>query len=117
MILQVRKAHFYTEEMVLLPGSGVADRHSGGKLFGVTNDNTDNLSEILDISAYEGKCRFKDCKHVNEGLCAVLEAVNTGGIRPWRIKTILSSRRKPGIIRLLSTRKRKQEKSFSKIVN
>ena len=42
---------------MLLPDSGVLIDTPGVKLFGVTNDNTDNLSEILDISDYEGKCR------------------------------------------------------------
>jgi ribosome biogenesis GTPase len=67
-------------EMVLMPDSGVLIDTPGIKLFGITSDNTDNLSEILDISDYEDKCRFKDCLHINEKGCAVIEAVEKGKI-------------------------------------
>ncbi len=104
-------------EMVLLPGSGVLIDTPGVKLFGVTNDNTDNLSEILDISAYEGKCRFKDCKHVNEKGCAVLEAVNTGELDRGVYESYLKLRREAWHYTASVHEKRKQEKSFSKIVD
>ena len=41
-------------------------------------DNPDSLAEVLEISDYAESCRFKDCKHINEPGCAVLEAVNSG---------------------------------------
>ena len=50
---------------MLLPDSGVLIDTPGVKLFGVTNDNTDNLSEILDISDYEGKCRDIKAKQLS----------------------------------------------------
>lgn len=104
--------------MVLLPGSGVLIDTRGVKLFGVTNDNTDNLSEILDISAYENKIfGFKICKHVNEKGCAVLEAVNTGELDRGVYESYAKLRREAWHYTASVHEKRKQEKSFSKIVD
>ena len=104
-------------EMVLLPDSGVLIDTPGIKLFGVTNDNTDNLSEILDISDYEGKCRFTDCQHINEKGCAVIAAVETGEIDRGVYESYLKLRREAWHYTASVHEKRKKEKSFSKLVD
>lgn len=71
----------------------------------------------MDISSYEGKCRFKDCKHVNEKGCAVLEAVNTGELDRGVYESYLKLRREAWHYTASVHEKRKQEKSFSKIVD
>lgn len=103
-------------EMVLLPDSGVLIDTPGVKLFGVTNDNTDNLSEILDISDYEGKCKFKDCQHINEKGCAVIAAVETGEIDRGIYESYLKLRREAWHYTASVHEKRKKEKSLSKLI-
>lgn len=103
-------------EMVLMPGAGVLIDTPGVKLFGVTNDNADNLSEILDISDYEGKCRFADCQHVNEKGCAIIEAVENGEIDRSVYESYLKLRREAWHYSTSVHEKRKQEKSFTKMV-
>ncbi len=39
---------------------------------------------FLDFSDCLGKCRFSDCRHINEPDCAVLKAVREGRIQPAR---------------------------------
>lgn len=104
-------------EMVLLPGSGVLIDTPGVKLFGVTNDNADNLSEIFDISDYEGKCRFKDCQHVGEKGCAVIEAVENGEIDNGVYESYLKLRREAWHYSASVHEKRKKEKSLSKLID
>ena len=103
-------------EMVLLLDSGVLIDTPGVKLFGVTNDNTDNLSEILDISDYEGKCRFKDCRHVNEKGCAVIEAVEKEEIDRGVYESYLKLRREAWHYTATAQEKRNKEKSLSKVL-
>lgn len=103
-------------EMVLLPDSGILIDTPGVKLFGVTNDNTDNLSEILDISDYEGKCRFKDCQHINEKGCAVITAVETGKIDRGVYENYLKLHREAWHYTASVHAKRKKEKSLSKLI-
>lgn len=104
-------------EMVLLPGSGVLIDTPGVKLFGVTNDNSDNLSDIFDISAYEGKCRFNDCQHVSEKGCAVIEAVENGEIDNDVYESYLKLRREAWHYSASVHEKRKKEKSLSKLID
>ena len=39
---------------------------------------------FIDFSEYLGKCRFTDCRHINEPDCAVLNAVREGKVQPTR---------------------------------
>ena len=103
-------------EMILMPDAGVLIDTPGIKLFGVTNDNTGNLSEILDISAYEGKCRYRDCQHVNEKGCAVIEAVEKGDIDREVYESYLKLRREAWHYTASVHEKRKQERSLSKLL-
>lgn len=50
----------------------------GVREFGLAIDDPDSLAEVLEISDYAASCHFKDCKHINEPGCAVLEAVSSG---------------------------------------
>jgi ribosome biogenesis GTPase len=103
-------------EMVLMPDSGVLIDTPGVKLFGVTNDNPDSLSEILDISYYQEKCRFNDCQHINEKGCAVIEAVENGEIDRGVYESYLKLRREAWHYSTSVHEKRKCEKTFSKMV-
>ena len=45
----------------------------------------EGLAETFpDFAGCLGKCRFTDCRHINEPDCAVLEAVREGSIKPTR---------------------------------
>ena len=66
---------------------------SGGKLidspgireFGLTHLSAEHVIEgFIDFHPYLGRCKFRDCRHINEPYCALLQAV--------RDKKILASR-------------------------
>jgi ribosome biogenesis GTPase / thiamine phosphate phosphatase len=103
-------------EMVLLEGGGVLIDTPGIKLFGVTNDDENSLSEMLDISNFKDQCLFKDCTHVNEKGCAVINAVEKGLIDRGVYESYLKLRKEAWHYTASVYEKRKQEKSFSKIV-
>ncbi|MCD7899839.1 MAG: ribosome small subunit-dependent GTPase A [Bacteroides sp.] len=103
-------------EMVLMPDSGVLIDTPGMKVFGVTNDNSDSLLEILDISDYESKCKFKDCQHINEKGCAVIEAVENGEIDKGVYESYLKLRREAWHYTASVHEKRKSEKSLSRVI-
>jgi ribosome biogenesis GTPase len=103
-------------EMVLLENSGVLIDTPGVKLFGVTNDNVNSLSDVLDISNFESQCLFSDCQHINEKGCAVIRAVDNGEIDKGVYENYLKLRKEAWHYTASIFEKRKQEKSFSKIV-
>lgn len=104
-------------EMVLMDGSGVLIDTPGVREFGLAIDNPDSLAEMLDISDFATSCRFKDCEHINEPGCAVLEAVNSGTLDRKVYESYLKLRREAWHFSTSEHEKRKRDKSFSKLVD
>lgn len=103
-------------EMVLMDGSGVLIDTPGVREFGLAIDNPDSLAEMLDISDFATSCRFKDCEHINEPGCAVLEAVSNGTLDHKVYESYLKLRREAWHFSTSEHEKRKRDKSFSKLV-
>ncbi len=103
-------------EMVLMEGAGVLIDTPGIKVFGVTNDDTGTLSEVLNIESFEGQCHFKDCRHINEKGCAVIKAVEEGDIDQGVYENYHKLRKETWHYTASVQEKRKQEKSFSKMI-
>lgn len=103
-------------EMVLLDNSGVLIDTPGVREFGLAIDNPDSLAEMLDISDFAGSCRFKDCEHINEPGCAVLEAVDSGALNRKVYESYLKLRREAWHFSASEHEKRKYFKSFSKLI-
>ncbi|MDR0659933.1 MAG: ribosome small subunit-dependent GTPase A [Prevotellaceae bacterium] len=104
-------------EMVLMDSSGVLIDTPGVREFGLTVDNPDSLTEVLDISDFAKSCRFKDCEHINEPYCTVLEAVHSGTLDYKVYESYLKLRREAWHFSTSEHEKRKKEKSFSKLVD
>ena len=103
-------------EMVLMDRSGVLIDTPGVREFGLAVDHPDSLAEILEISGYAKSCRFKDCEHITEPGCAVLEAVNNGLLDPKVYESYLKLQREAWHFSASEHEKRKKEKSFSKLI-
>lgn len=104
-------------EMVLMDGSGVLIDTPGVREFGLAIDNPDSLAEMLDVSDYAQSCRFKDCEHINEPGCAVLEAVNSGMLDRNAYESFLKLRREARHFSASEYERRKKGKSFSKLID
>lgn len=104
-------------EMVLMDGSGVLIDTPGVREFGLTIGNPDSLAGMLEISDYAEACRFRDCKHVDEPGCAVLEAVNSGKLDQKVYESFMKLRREAWHFSASEHEKRKKDKSFSKLVD
>lgn len=103
-------------EMVLMDDSGILIDTPGVREFGLTVDNPDSLAEILEVSDYAHSCRFKDCTHINEPGCAVIEAVNNNTLDVKMYESFLKLKREARHFSTSEHEKRKKEKSFSKLI-
>ncbi|MGQ1948587.1 ribosome small subunit-dependent GTPase A [Geofilum sp. OHC36d9] len=104
-------------EMVLMNGSGILIDTPGVREFGLTINDTDSLAELLDISDYAESCRFKNCEHINEPGCAVLEAINNGTLDRKVYESYLKLKREAWHFSTSEHEKRKKDKSFSKLID
>ena len=104
-------------EMVLMEGSGILIDTPGVREFGLAIEDTGSIEEMLEIGNYAGSCRFKDCEHINEPGCAVLEAVNNGTLDRKVYESYLKLKREAWHFSSSEYEKRKRDKSFSKLVD
>jgi len=86
------------------------------KELGMT-DNTDGIKttfqEIFDLST---KCKYPDCKHVNETGCAVLEALNNGTIDDDSYENYQKIQKEQERFQTTVDEKRKKDKVFGKMI-
>ncbi len=103
-------------EIILMQNSGILIDTPGIKVFGVTNDDADSLSEVMNISDFEGQCRYDDCTHVNEKGCGVITAVENGEIDVDVYESYLKLRREAEHYSASVHEKRKQGKDLAKVI-
>jgi ribosome biogenesis GTPase / thiamine phosphate phosphatase len=103
-------------EMILMDNAGVLIDTPGIKVFGVTSNDLETLTDVMDIRDFAEKCRFKDCEHVNEKGCAVIKAVQEGLIEEGVYTNFVKLRKEAWHYTASVHEKRKREKSFSKMV-
>ena len=102
-------------EMVLMRDNGILIDTPGVREFGLASDNSGTLEDIFDVSDFAGSCRFKDCMHVDEPDCAVVEAVNSGRLELEVYNSYLKLRKESWYFSTSEHERRKRDRSFSKI--
>ncbi len=68
------------------------------------------------ISELSANCRYKDCCHINEVGCAVIEAVENGIIETGSYQNYLKLEREKQHFEMDIAEKRKKDKKFGKMV-
>jgi ribosome biogenesis GTPase len=103
-------------ELFVLENGGIIIDTPGMKELGMT-DNADGIKstfqEIYDISL---KCRFPDCKHINEAGCAVTEALNKGTIDKDSYDNYQKIKKEQERFQITIAEKRKKERAFGKMI-
>jgi ribosome biogenesis GTPase len=103
-------------ELFVLENGGIIIDTPGMKELGMT-DNEEGIKttfqEIYDISL---KCRFPDCKHINETGCAVIEALNKEVIDKDSYENYQKIRKENERFQTTVAEKRKKEKVFGKMI-
>lgn len=76
-------------ELVRLPGGALLVDGPGLREVGLWLDEDDALTESFgDVEEVARGCRFRDCTHRHEPGCAVLRAVEEGGLDPRRVESL-----------------------------
>jgi ribosome biogenesis GTPase len=78
-------------EMFRLPFGGFIIDTPGIREFGIVDIEPSELGRLFpEIRQHMESCRFKNCRHINEPGCAVIQAVEHGEIEPSRYDSYLS---------------------------
>ncbi|TAL66657.1 MAG: ribosome small subunit-dependent GTPase A [Bacteroidetes bacterium] len=103
-------------ELFVLENGGIIIDTPGMRELGMT-DNTEGIKTtfqvVFDISF---KCKFSDCKHINETGCAVIEALNNGTIDKDSYDNYQKIKKEQKRFQTTLAEKRKKDKAFGKMI-
>jgi ribosome biogenesis GTPase / thiamine phosphate phosphatase len=103
-------------ELIVLENGGIIIDNPGMREVGIT-DATTGLEITFDtIYAFSLHCKYKDCTHVHESGCAVIEAAEIGEIDKASYENWLKLAKEKAHFELTIAEKRKKEKVFGKIL-
>ena len=103
-------------ELIILENGGLLIDNPGMREVGIADSSGGLEITFSMIVTLSQKCRFKDCTHLNEVGCAVLEAVENGGIDEASYENYLKMEREKAYFESSVAEKRKKEKIFGKIL-
>ncbi len=83
-------------------------------MMGVGPSIDDSFSDVHILSEH---CRFRDCTHTSEHGCAVLAAVESGGLNEERYRSYMKLVRESEFNDMSYAEKRKKDKDFGRMVN
>jgi ribosome biogenesis GTPase len=84
-----------SSRLYALPGGGYVADTPGIRELGLFEEVGDELGGVFpEIEAASAGCRFRDCSHTHEPLCAVKAAVETGDIDEDRYRNFVRLRRR-----------------------
>lgn len=103
-------------ELTVLENGGILIDNPGIREVGVV-DNANGLETTFDkIFSLSQHCKFKDCTHINEIGCSVLEAVENGEIDKSSYENYLKIGREKIHFESSVVERRKKDKDFGKMV-
>ncbi len=103
-------------ELIVLENGSIIIDNPGMKELGMT-DNIDGIRTTFeDIYALAARCKFPDCKHINEAGCAVIEALEDGSIDKDSYDNYQKIIREQERFNTTVAEKRKKDKVFGKML-
>ena len=103
-------------ELFVLENGGIIIDTPGMKELGMTDNEKGIESTFGDIIEISRKCKFPDCKHINETGCAVLEAMENGIIDKHSYDNYLKIQKEQERFQTTVAEKRKKDKIFGKMI-
>jgi ribosome biogenesis GTPase / thiamine phosphate phosphatase len=103
-------------ELTVLENGGILIDNPGMREVGIT-DSAAGLETTFDmISNLAGNCKFKDCTHIHEIGCSILESLENGELDKESYENYLKMEREKSHFETTAAEKRRKEKIFGKII-
>jgi ribosome biogenesis GTPase len=103
-------------ELILLEGGALVIDNPGMREFGILGAESGIGDSFSDITSLGSSCRYRDCTHAGEPGCAVLEAVESGGISQEHYDNYLKLREESEFHQMSYAEKRKKDRDFGKFI-
>lgn len=103
-------------ELIVLPNGGILIDNPGMREVGIS-DSSEGLEMTFDsILEYAEDCKFKDCSHTNEKGCAILEALDNGGIDEEAYENFQKLERESTHFASNAQERKKKDKDLGKMI-
>ncbi|MBN2635557.1 MAG: ribosome small subunit-dependent GTPase A [Prolixibacteraceae bacterium] len=103
-------------EITIINNGGILIDNPGMREVGITDSAEGIEATFEQIISLSKNCKYKDCKHINESGCAVLEAIGSGLIDNNVYQNYLKIEKEKQHFESSALEKKKKEKQFGKIV-
>ena len=103
-------------ELIVLENGGIIIDTPGMKELGITDNAEGIITTFQEIVNVAKNCKFRDCKHVNETGCAVIEALNSGIIDKDSYYNYQKIQKEHERFQTTVSEKRKKDKAFGKMI-
>ena len=103
-------------ELIVLQHGGILIDNPGMREVGIADAGSGLQTTFDKIAEYAADCRFKDCTHVSETGCAVLQALENGEIDPQAYENYMKMEREKEFYESSVEERRKKDKVFGKIM-
>ncbi len=103
-------------ELFILPNGGILIDNPGMREVGIADAETGleiTFDKIYELSQH---CKFKDCTHIHEKGCAVLEALKDGEIDRASYENYIKMEKEKAHFESTLTERRKRDKQFGKML-
>jgi ribosome biogenesis GTPase len=103
-------------ELFVLDNKGIWIDNPGMREVGIADTPGGLENSFKSISNLSQKCKFKNCKHIHESGCAVIQAVDRGDLDKDSYSNYLKMEKERTHFKSTVAEKRKKEKDFGKII-
>ena len=103
-------------ELFVLETGGIIIDTPGMRELGMTDNPEGIETTFQEICGLSLKCKFPDCKHINETGCAVLKALHEGLIDPDSFKNFQKLQKEQQRFQITISERHKREKAFGKLI-
>ncbi len=105
-----------TREMYFLGNGAIVIDNPGMREVGMTNSSAGINSSFDEIDFLAKKCKYSDCKHINEPGCEVLSALKAGNLDQDKYSNYISLKSESEHYEMTELEKREKDKQFGKFV-
>jgi ribosome biogenesis GTPase len=103
-------------QLIILENNGILIDNPGMREVGIADAAGGLETAFESIVKLSQQCKFKNCTHIHEDGCAVIEAVNSGNVEKATYDNYLKMEREKKHFESSVAERRKRDKDFGKIV-
>lgn len=103
-------------ELIVLENGGILVDNPGMREVGIADTSSGLETTFERIIRFSLNCKFKDCTHLNETDCSVIEAVENGEIDKKSYENYLKMEREKAHFESTIEERRKKDKEFGKVI-